>query len=133
MYSEILYSENFGLMYCRILRVLAVFRYSVHPILLGTQYFGVRYCGHSLYFKWFRILYCGYCTARTGRISSVGAAILGILGIFAVYSGVWSIILPFVHPFDNSIPTCMEKIFTDGQLEYFECWQYFGSVYGEYS
>ena len=60
--------------------------------------------------------------------------VFGVLRICTVYSGVWSIIRPFVHRFlDNFIPVCLQKLFTDGQLEYFECWWYFGSIYGEYS
>ena len=58
--------------YCGLLRVLAVFRGSVLRIIADTQYFGVRYCGYSLYFKYLRVLTAG--TARTGRISCAGTA-----------------------------------------------------------
>ena len=118
-----------GLIYCGILLLRSVLLGSGLRILPETQNFGVRY--------WLWILpalasISGFCTAgtaRTGRISSAGtASTRSTPNAPSIYIlGVKSITRPLVHRFDNSIPICCRR-----QLEYFECWQYFGGIYAEY-
>lgn len=122
-FSYLLYSQYFGCTYCRCCEYCEVFRGSIMRIRLcyDSSIRGVRYCGYSLYFKHFRVLYCEYlqCT------QDLHPLVLWVLRVPAVQTHsqlkqrawrVWSIVRPWVHRLDMLTSIYYQKPFTDVEV-----------------